>query len=50
MKEVIQMIEIANIELAEVSEKEPDCCTAMRGRKNLDVQTNVMVADPDGCE
>lgn len=49
-KEVIPMIEIAKIELAEVSEKQTDCCTAMRGRKNLDVQTNVMLSDPDGCE
>jgi hypothetical protein len=44
------MIAISLIENAEVSEKQPDCCTAMRGRKNLDVQTNVMVGDPDGCE
>lgn len=44
------MIEIAKIEDAEVTEKQVDCCTAMRGRKNLDVQTNLMCADPEGCE
>lgn len=44
------MIEIAKIDNAKVSEEQPDCCTAMRGRKNLDVQTSVMLADPDGCE
>ncbi|MGL5811041.1 MAG: hypothetical protein ACRCYQ_13960 [Nocardioides sp.] len=44
------MIEIANLEAAQVSEKQPDCCTAMRGRKNYDVQTNIMLADPHGCE
>ncbi|WP_255945389.1 hypothetical protein [Streptomyces odontomachi] len=44
------MMEIANIEDAEVEEKKPDCCTALRGRKNLDVQANVMLADPEGCE
>jgi hypothetical protein len=44
------MIAIAKLPEAEVAEKQPDCCTALRGRKNLDVQTNVMVADPTGCE
>lgn len=44
------MIALANLPNAEVTEKQPDCCTALRGRRNLDVQTNVMVADPDGCE
>jgi hypothetical protein len=44
------MIAIAKREDASVEEKKPDCCTAMRGRKNLDVQTNVMVASGTGCE
>lgn len=44
------MIKIAMTDNAVVSDKQPDCCTAMRGRKNLDVQTNVMLSDPDGCE
>lgn len=44
------MIQVAKTDNAKVSDKQPDCCTAMRGRKNLDVQTNVMLADPDGCE
>jgi hypothetical protein len=46
----MSMIMIAKTEIAQVSEKQPDCCTAMRGRKNLDVQTGLMLADPDGCE
>ncbi|GAA4212725.1 MULTISPECIES: hypothetical protein [Streptosporangiaceae] len=44
------MIAISMIENAEVSEKQTDCCTAMRGRKNLDVVTSIMANDPDGCE
>ncbi|GAA3422278.1 hypothetical protein [Streptosporangium vulgare] len=50
VEEVIPMIAISMIESADVSEKQPDCCTAMRGRKNLDVLTSVMVDDPDGCD
>jgi hypothetical protein len=44
------MIIVAKKDKATVAERKPDCCTALRGRKNLDVQTNVMVADPSGCE
>lgn len=44
------MIAIANLPEADVAEKQPDCCTALRGRRNLDVQTNIMVADPAGCD
>jgi hypothetical protein len=44
------MMKIANVKNAKVTEKKPDCCTALRGRKNLDVQAHMMVADPDGCE
>jgi hypothetical protein len=40
------MINIAKKKQAKVQERKPDCCTALRGRTNLDVQTNVMVADP----
>lgn len=39
------MIKIAKIKNAKVSEKKPDCCTALRGRKDLCVQNNIMVAD-----
>lgn len=44
------MIAIANLPQAEVAEQQPDCCTALRGRKHLDVQANIMIADPTGCE
>jgi hypothetical protein len=44
------VIPIAMTENAAITEKNPDCCTALRGRKNLDVQTNIMVADPYGCD
>jgi len=43
------MIAIAAQENAQFEEKTPDCCTALRGRKNLDVQTNLMVANASGC-
>lgn len=43
------MIKIAKTDNPNVQEKKPDCCTALRGRKNLDVQTNIMVADVRGC-
>jgi hypothetical protein len=44
------MIVVAKKKDAKVNERKPDCCTALRGRTNLDVQTNVMAADPSGCE
>ena len=40
------MIAIGKKQDAVVTEKQPDCCTALRGRKNLVAQTNLMMADP----
>lgn len=40
------MIQLANKQNAKVSEKKPDCCTALEGRTNLVALSSVMVA---GC-
>ncbi|WP_274520402.1 hypothetical protein [Paenibacillus beijingensis] len=40
------MIKLAKKQDAKVSEKKPDCCTALDGRTNLVAHSSVMVA---GC-